>query len=81
MITAKVRGMGPGGGVVGKICWIVLGIDEVTSATWCVCFGDDILDTVMGSRWIRSVVLFAWPSEANPARSTALRQLLGQDSG
>ena len=44
MITAKVRGMGPGGGVVGKICWIVLGIDEVTSATWCVCFGDDILD-------------------------------------
>ena len=44
MIAVNMLRMGSGGGVVGEICWIVLGIDEVTSATWCVCFGDDILD-------------------------------------
>ena len=44
VIAVNMLGMGSGGGVINTICWIVLGIDEVTSATWCVCFGDDILD-------------------------------------
>ena len=39
MVTEKVRGMGPGGGVVDIMCWIVPGIEQVTERDLVPCFG------------------------------------------
>ena len=48
LITANARGMASGRMVVGLRCWFVLDIEQVTSATWCACCEDDIVDALSG---------------------------------